>query len=319
MSIEIKVVGVGGCGCNIVSHLWEKYGSSIVTIGVNTDRAHLESVTKCSIPIPIGSTGWGAGKNPKIAEEACEQSLPEILDAVGTPDLCIVTCGLGQGTGSGATPIILRGLRERKVLNLPLVTLPFNPEGTETREIARRKLREVWNYADFLLVQSNEVLWQSVKRLNPKLAWRESMQIMDDRLVEIINALNRMVTEVGKIRIDFQDFKNFVEQARGLGFLGIGRGETLSGALDESYRSQMLDVDLHGASGVLVNVYCSEETPTEQVIGAISSFTNHFGIENFKEGLVVREGLPEVLVIATQVRSPFLAKFIGEARYVRKI
>ena len=312
-------VGVGGAGCNATTWYKLNIGNDVKTIGVNTDLGHLKTITRTDKIIQLGKTGQGAGKDPVYGAEVTKNAIDEILEAIGRPDVCIVTFGLGGGTGSGGGPVILEALKKNDILNVASVTLPFEAEGAGTRTIAQMKLQEVIDLSDFTLVQSNEVLYNALRKIDRRISLPKSFNVMDRRLAEFIDMIRSLDRVVGLWNVDFMDYRNLVKKNPGLGFIGHGRGETIMKALEQSLRGQMLDVELYGAAGALLNIQACEETPMEKIVGTINEIKEEYGIADIKPGVVLREDLPEVLVVATRVRSKIVENILqGRIVYAEK-
>ena len=152
-----------------------------------------------------------------------------------------------------------------------------------------------------------------------RISLPKSFNVMDRRLAEFIDMIRSLDRVVGLWNVDFMDYRNLVKKNPGLGFIGHGRGETIMKALEQSLRGQMLDVELYGAAGALLNIQACEETPMEKIVGTINEIKEEYGIADIKPGVVLREDLPEVLVVATRVRSKIVENILqGRIVYAEK-
>lgn len=315
--LDICVVGVGGSGCNTVGRLVESRGlhnliNNVKIIGLNTDAAALKSV---SIPkkFVIGgrrtTKGLGAGARPLLGKVAAEESMFEILDEIGSPDLVILTCGLGGGTGTGALPTIANAIRSREedMLILSMVTMPFTAEGMTRLASARLGFREIFDLSDITFVQFNDFLLQ----LAPKIPMSIAFKMMDRILSDMITRLVRLTETVGVINIDFADFRTATKDA-GLGFVGLGHAPTVVEAAENAFDNRLLDLDLTEAKTLLLNITGSQNLRLEDAERVPSELMSKYSIENIILGVQLEDvPQPEVFVVAGGVHSKMLEDFCG--------
>lgn len=252
---RIKVVGVGGGGGNAVTRMVNAQIKGVDFIAVNTDAQDLHH-TKAQIKIHIGKNltrGLGAGMNPDIGRQAAEENRDEIQDALKGADLVFVTCGLGGGTGSGASPIIADAARDVGALVVAVVTKPFGFEGAQRTRIAEESLMHLRDRVDTLITIPNDKIHNLIDKNTSIL---EAFGIVDDILRQGVQGIADLITYPGIVNVDFADIKVIMSEA-GSALLGIGKatGEDRAVcAAKAAINSPLLDVSIDGARGVLFNV-----------------------------------------------------------------
>lgn len=202
----IKVIGVGGAGCNSITNISKTDFKGLDLYSCNTDVQSLLQ-SKGSNMIQIGKTsskGMGAGSFPSKGKEAAEESLEEVLQTIGECDvsntMAFISCGLGGGTGSGATPIIAKALKSKGILTVGVVTKPFEFEGKHRERVANKALEELEDQVDTLLVIPN----QKLLKLYPKSTLLvDAFKIVDDVLLNSIKSVTNLVLTPGKMYLEF--------------------------------------------------------------------------------------------------------------------
>jgi cell division protein FtsZ len=252
----IKVIGVGGCGCNIVSSMSEMGLTGAELIAVNTDKQSLANVAmENKVQIGRASTmGRGAGQDPKKGEAAAEEDRSLIETKLSGTQMVFVMAGLGGGTGSGAAPVITDVARNMGILTIAVVITPFEHElNEEKRLIVENGIERLKNKADALITISNQKImeiYESSKVL------QEAYKEINRFLIKRVDGLIRMITIPGIQNIDFADVVATIKK-KGNSFIGIGRGsgtDRAKKAFDEAINNPILnDVDMKGAKGILVN------------------------------------------------------------------
>jgi cell division protein FtsZ len=251
---NIKIVGVGGGGCNTIDRLAEAGVVGAEMYACNTDAQHL-LIVRAPHKILFGrrsTRGLGAGALPQIGEEAAREAEEEIRKALQGADLVFITCGLGGGTGTGGAPVVAQIAREMGALTVAICTWPFRAEGVVRWENAEYGLERLRNFADTAIVIPNDKLLQLV----PRLALNQAFKVADDVLMRGIKGITEVITKPGLVNLDFNDIKTIMKGG-GVAMIGLGEGEEdqrAEDAVEEAINSPLIDVDISGASGALINV-----------------------------------------------------------------
>jgi cell division protein FtsZ len=252
---RIKVVGVGGGGCNAVNRMIDEGLRGIEFITVNTDAQALQ-MSKASTQVRIGdktTRGLGSGGNPDVGRKAAEESAEELYEVLKGSDMVFVTAGMGGGTGTGAAPIIAQIAKEVGALTIGVVTRPFTFEGSRrfaNSEAGTARLKE---HADTLIVIPNDRLLSIVdKRASLPDAFRKA----DDVLRQGIQGISELITVPGLINLDFADVRTIMsEGGAALMAVGYANGEDRARiAAEQAISSELLDITINGARGILFNV-----------------------------------------------------------------
>ena len=251
----IKVVGVGGGGCNAVNRMINEEVPGVEFVGVNTDA---QALARCeaSVRIRIGdklTKGLGVGSDPEKGRRAAEESREEITDALRGAEMVFITAGMGGGTGTGASPEVAQAARETGALTVAIVTKPFSFEGAKRREQAEEGIAALRDQVDTLIVIPNDRL---LDVCGPEVTVEEGFRAADDVLRQGIQGISDLITLPGEINLDFADVRRIMQEA-GPALLAIGRasGENRAAeAAREAVSSPLLDVTIDGATGVLYNV-----------------------------------------------------------------
>jgi cell division protein FtsZ len=256
-SATIKVIGIGGGGCNAVNRMIESELRGVEFIVSNTDAQALRT-TKALQKIQIGSNltkGLGAGANPEIGRKAAEEDRDTLLRNLDGADMVFITCGLGGGTGTGGAPVVADIVRETGALSVAVVTKPFNFEGRRRNRQAEEGLDELTDKVDTLIVIPNERL---LKICEPDTSLMDAFAIADDVLVQAVRGISDLITVEGLVNVDFADVRTVMSEAGGNAIMGtgIGKGEERAEmAAQGVIASPLLDgMTIHGARGILVNV-----------------------------------------------------------------
>ncbi|MFM7825427.1 MAG: cell division protein FtsZ, partial [Candidatus Limnocylindrus sp.] len=270
----IRVVGVGGAGSNAVNRMIRAELLGVEFIAVNTDA---QALVKSHAPtrIRIGdaiSRGLGAGGDSAIGERAAHEDLENLRKALDGSDLVFVTAGMGGGTGSGAAPVVAKVAKDLGALTIGIVTKPFEFEGKRRAAVAHAAAEELRKYVDTLIVIPNERLLSVVSR---QTSMEDSFRIADDVLRQAVQGVSDVITVPGIINLDFADVRSIMKEA-GSALMGIGRasGESRARAAAElAILSPLLELDIQGATGVLVNVAASSTVTLHEVNEAINHIT----------------------------------------------
>lgn len=251
---KIKVVGAGGGGNNTINRISEVGIQGAETIAINTDAQDL-LYTTADIKILIGreiSGGLGAGSQPKIGEEAAKEDEGEIKRALAGADMVFITCGLGGGTGTGASPVVAEVAKKIGALTVGIVTLPFSMEGNRRYENAIIGLEKLENTVDTLIVIPNDKLLE----LAPDLPLQTAFKVADEILTNAVKGIAEMVTKAGLVNLDFADIRTVMGNG-GVALIGVGEADTENRAVEsveKAVNNPLLDVDVAGATGALINI-----------------------------------------------------------------
>lgn len=274
LTTTIKVIGCGGAGTNTISRCVASQITGAELIALNTDAQHLllsESPNKILIGRHL-TRGLGAGSLPQIGEEAAKESEQDIRDAVGKADMVFVTCGLGGGTGTGSAPVVAQISKEAGALTIGVVTLPFGVEGIIRMENAETGLKRLRDICDTVIVIPNDKLLDIV----PNLSLNAAFKVADEVLMRSIKGITEMITKPGLVNLDFADLKTVMKRG-GVAMIGLGEAEGENKAVNavvEALNSPLLEVDISGATGALVNVTGGEDmtiSEAERVVKEIYS------------------------------------------------
>ncbi len=253
-SARIKVVGCGGGGGNSVSRMKETGIKGCEIIAVNTDAQDL-LYCDADIKILIGrelTHGLGAGSNPKIGEQAAKESEQEIRKKLADSDMVFITCGLGGGTGTGASPVIAEMAKKSGALTIGVVTLPFTVEGQKRIENAQYGLERLAAIADTLIVIPNDKLLE----IAPDLPIHTAFKVADEILTNSVKGITELITKAGLVNLDFADVKAVISNG-GVSLIGIGESDSpgrAKEAVEKALNNPLLDVDISNATGALVNI-----------------------------------------------------------------
>jgi cell division protein FtsZ len=253
-SAKIKVVGIGGAGNNSLSRMKEIGIKGGELIAINTDAQDL-LYANADHKILIGkelTQGLGAGSNPKVGQEAAKESESEIKKKLAGADMVFITCGMGGGTGTGAAPIVSGVAKKQGSLTIGVVTLPFTIEGKKRIENAMDGLERMESVVDTLIVIPNDKLLE----LAPELPLHTAFKIADEILTNAVKGVTELVTTSGLVNLDFADIKAVMVDG-GVSLIGMGESDTENRALDsvtKAIENPLLDVDVSGATGALVNI-----------------------------------------------------------------
>lgn len=253
-STRVKVIGCGGGGGNSVSRMKEIGIKGCEIIAINTDAQDL-LYTDVDTKILIGrelTSGLGAGSNPKIGEQAARESEQEIRKKLADADLVFITCGLGGGTGTGASPVIAAIAKKSGSLTIGVVTLPFTVEGQKRIENAQMGLEKLAAVTDTLIVIPNDKLLE----IAPGLPIHTAFKVADEVLTNSVKGITELITKAGLVNLDFADVKAVMMNG-GVSLIGIGESDSQNRAreaVERAINNPLLDVDIKSAKGALVNL-----------------------------------------------------------------
>ncbi len=275
----IRVIGVGGGGCNTVNQMAAANIDGVEFIVANTDRDHLE---KCrpTLQLQIGAEvtrGLGAGSNPKVGREAAEEDRDRIREMLEGTDLLFITAGMGGGTGTGAAPVIAEIARELGILTVAVVTKPFPHEGKKRMAIAQEGILQLQQHVDSLIMIPNEKLRLV---LGGAVTLLSGFKAANDVLQNAVQGISDLITRPGMMNVDFADVKTVMTN-RGMAMMGLGAAsgdDRARKAVEAALSSPLLDdLELTGARGILVNITSDESLTLDELelindrIGEIAS------------------------------------------------
>lgn len=252
---KIKVVGVGGSGGNSLNRMVDGGIKGVEFIAVNTDVQALH-YNKANKKLHIGKAitrGLGAGMNPDLGRQAAEESQNEIRDALKDSDMVFVTCGLGGGTGTGASPVVAEIARDLGALTVAIVTKPFSFEGAQRKNIAERGFAELADKVDTIITIPNDKLLQVMDK---KMSLFDAFHVVDEILQQGVQGIAELITIPGLINVDFADIKSVMANA-GSALMGIGQASGENKAIEAAkaaISSPMLEMTIEGARGILFTI-----------------------------------------------------------------
>jgi cell division protein FtsZ len=253
---KIKVIGVGGAGCNAVNRMIDVNLRNIELIAVNTDLQSL-NVNKAPVKLQIGAAltkGLGAGADPEVGEKAALEDRDRLFQALEGAEMVFITAGMGGGTGTGAAPVVGSVAKEIGALTVGVVTKPFHFELERKMEISEEGIAKLLEVVDTLIVLPNQQLIEIIDR---KTSIMEAFRIADDVLRQGVQGISDLITVPGEINIDFADVKTIMNMSGGaLMGTGVGKGDNkaLEAAQMAINNPLLEDATIDGAKGILVNV-----------------------------------------------------------------
>ena len=286
----IKVIGVGGGGCNAVNYMYKQNIKGCSFIVCNTDAQALQ-VSEVPVKIQMGQNGLGAGTDPVAGRNAALESQDEIARKVldcGT-QMLFITAGMGGGTGTGASPVIAKMAKERGILTVAVVTIPFKNEGNESQSKAVDGIHELEKNVDALLIINNEKLYQFFG----DTLIQEAFPKADEVLATAVRGIIEVISCSGYINVDFQDVCKMM-RGSGMALMGSGEGtgaNRIQDAVRGAFESPLLnDFDLKTAKNVLINIttgnneHGAKMSDLEKIDDMISKYTND--ANHFKKGII---------------------------------
>jgi cell division protein FtsZ len=305
---RILVVGVGGAGGNAIDRMIETKLKGVEFIAVNTDVQDLHQ-NKASEKIHIGKNltkGLGAGMNPEIGRQAAEENRDEIQETLKDTDMIFVTCGMGGGTGTGASPIVAEVAKESGALTVGIVTKPFTFEGSQRAALAEEGIENLKDRVDALVTIPNDRLLQIIDK---KTSLLSAFKVVDDILKQGVQGISDIITIPGVVAVDFADVKAIMQDA-GSALMGIGKASGENRAVEaakQAINSPLLEMSIDGARGVLFNISGGSDIGMLEINEAANVITENidpnakviFGAVSKKEDVGKKKGEIKVTVIAT--------------------
>lgn len=326
---HIRVVGIGGAGCNAINTMIESQQiNGVEFLAINTDAQAL-SVNKSFVKIPIGqdlTNGLGAGSNPEVGKKAAEESLDIIKTNLEGSHMVFITAGMGGGTGTGASPIIASLAKEVGALTIGVVTKPFTFEGAQRMQNAEKGIDELKSQVDALIIIPNQKLLEIA---DEKMSILEAFKVSDSILNQGVQGISDLIVMPGLINVDFADVKTVMKDAgSALMGIGIGTGEgRAAAAARAAISSPLLEISIDGATGILFNIMGGRDMGIKEVDEAARIISESASPDaNIKFGATIDETLKDqikITVIATGFDSgykdrlgfkPIEKKVIDEAK-----
>ena len=306
---KIKVVGIGGGGCNAVNRMIDSGLKGVDFIVANTDLQVLND-SLAPTKLQLGSEltdGLGAGANPAIGREAAIESKEEIEESLKGADMVFVTCGMGGGTGTGASPVVAEIAQELGALTVGIVTKPFSFEGKKRMEQAVAGLDELRKHVDTLIVIPNDRLRELIDKSTPML---EAFREVDNILHRGVQSISDLIAITGLVNLDFADVKAVMKD-RGNALIGIGVGSGDNRAVEaakQAVSSPLLETSINGATDAIINVTGGTSLTLFEVEEAAEVIRTAANTDiNTIFGAVINENLNDeviVTVIATGFEKP---------------
>ncbi|NCN25889.1 cell division protein FtsZ [Candidatus Falkowbacteria bacterium] len=253
---KIKVVGVGGSGGSALNRMIDYGIKGVDFVAINTDVQALH-YNKSSKKIHIGKTitrGLGAGMNPELGRQAAEEAQNEIREALKDANMVFITCGMGGGTGTGASPVVAQMARDLGALTVAVVTKPFSFEGVQRNSIADRGLAELTDKVDAIITIHNDKILQVIDK---KTSILDAFMVVDEILRQGVQGISEIVSMHAMINVDFNDVKAIMQDA-GSALMGIGRATGENKAVEAAkmaINSPLLEMSIDGAKGVLFTIF----------------------------------------------------------------
>ena len=301
--VNIKVIGVGGGGNNVVNRMVQSGTEGVEFIAVNTDKQALMT-SSATIKIQIGEKltgGKGAGANPEIGRKAAEENRKQISETLEGTDMVFITAGMGGGTGTGAAPIVAEVAQELGILTVGVVTKPFHFERAKRMRQAEAGITELRDRVDSLVIIPNERLKLASDQ---KITLANAFEIADDVLMQAVKSISDLINVPGMVNLDFADVSSIMKNA-GRAHMGVGRAAGKNKA-EEAARmavsSPLLETAISGATGVLINVTGAMDIGLEEVEIAANLVGEAAQTDNVIFGTTFDESLEDeirVTVIAT--------------------
>jgi len=298
---NIKVIGVGGAGCNAINTMISDMKiEGVEFVAINTDAQVLKH-SLAPVKVQIGESltkGLGAGGNPEIGQKAAQESIEELQKAVADADMVFITGGMGGGTGTGAIPVIAEVAKSAGALTVTVVTKPFSFEGKRRMELAEEGIARLKTNTDTMLIIPNDKLLEIADQ---NMTFKEALRMADSVLGDAIESISSLITRPGIINLDFADVKNVLKDA-GTAMLGLGNasGENRAAqAARQAIESPLLEMSIEGAKGLLINIQGSENSLTLHDVKEASELITSFAAPdaNIKFGTVFDSELGDTIKI----------------------
>jgi cell division protein FtsZ len=298
--VRIKVIGIGGAGCNAINTMITSGLARVDFIAGNTDLQALDrSLAPYKIQLgPERTRGLGAGAKPEIGRDAALESKEHIRECLEGADMVFVTAGMGGGTGTGAAPIVASIAREMGILTVGVVTKPFQYEGQRRHKHAEEGIRDLRRHVDTLLVIPNQRLLGIVDKSTPLL---EAFKVADDVLRQAIQGIADVITTTGHVNVDFADVRTVMSHT-GRAVMGMGVSYGPNRAIEAAQKAMcsplLEEGSVEGARGVLLNITGGPSMSLHEIEEAASIIQQTADPEaNIIVGQVINPDMGEELII----------------------
>lgn len=305
---KIKVIGCGGAGGNTINRISEVGIVGAETVAINTDAQDLLYVN-ANAKILIGkelTAGLGAGSIPQVGEEAARESEHDVKQKLEGADMIFITCGLGGGTGTGSAPVVADLAKKMGILTVAIVTMPFAMEGQRRYENAVIGLEKLENTVDTLIVIPNDKLLD----LAPDLPLHTAFKVADEILTNAVKGIAELVTRPGLVNLDFADIRTVMGKG-GVAVIGVGESDTenrATEAVEKAIQNPLLDVDINGAEGALINITGGPDMTLEEARKVVETVSERLDEDaRIIWGAQISEDMDKTvraLLIVTGVSSP---------------
>ncbi|MCS7143088.1 MAG: cell division protein FtsZ [Aigarchaeota archaeon] len=281
--VIVKIVGLGGAGCNTINRLFASGIQSALTIAANTDKQHLDTI-KAHHKVLLGKSVTrqkGTGGNPEIGRRATEESLDEITQLLSGADIVFISAGLGGGTGTGAAPVVAKVARDLGAIVVGVATLPFRFEGSIRRKVALRGLEELQNSAHTVVVVDNNRLLD----LYPQYSLNTAFSLADEVIKDMVLSITESIVRPSLINIDYEDFKTIAAHGK-LASLGIGRSSSPNRAEEATFnalQSPLVDGYYEKIASAIVHVTGGEDMKLKEASRPAEIISELMG----EEGLII--------------------------------
>ena len=267
--VEIKVVGIGGAGNNVVNRMAKAGSAGVELIALNTDKPALSN-SAADTKVQIGEKlthGQGAGSNPEVGKKAAEESRNNISKALENADMVFIAAGMGGGTGTGAAPVVADIAHEMGILTVGVVTKPFSFEGKRRMDQANGGIANLLGKVDALLIIPNDRLKHATDQ---KLTFANAFEIADSVLQQAVSSISELIKNTGFINLDFADVTAVMKDA-GYAHMGVGKAAGKGKAEDAAraaISSPLMETSINGARGVLINITGSMDMGLDDIEAA---------------------------------------------------
>ncbi len=313
--INVTVVGTGGAGNNTLNRLLEMNfeKSQIDFYAMNTDAQDLLT-NNADRKILLGkdiTKGLGAGSDPKVGEEAAKSSYTKLKKVFEGKELVFLTCGLGGGTGTGSSHIIAKAAREAGALVVGITTVPFSVEGRMRMKNAIYGLKKLEDQVDSLILIPNDKLLE----IAPDIPLAQAFKLADEIIANALKGTIELILKPGLVNLDFADMKTVMKDS-GLAMIGVGESDSNNRsdeAVDEAINNPLLDIDISGGNGALINITGDNDLNLDEATGIVKSVSNRLSEEaNVIWGAQVDsklKGKVNVMVIVTGINRMYIDQF----------
>ncbi len=317
---KIKVIGVGGGGCNAVNRMIEEGVKTVEFFVANTDLQDLQA-SKAKNKIQIGKTitgGRGAGANPEIGRASALESKTELEEACKDADMIFIACGLGGGTGTGAASVIAEIAQEAGALTVGIVTKPFRFEGKRRMENALIGLEELRKHVDTLIIIPNDRLRDIIDKTT---SFDDAFKEVDNVLHRGVQSISDLIAVTGVVNLDFADVKS-VMQKSGTAIIGIGCNAGENRAIEaarQAVANSLLEATIEGAKNAIVNVTGGKNLTLFEIEDAVETIREAANSDiNIILGAIKNENLTDE-VIVTVIATGFDEETSDEALFSNEL